>query len=106
VGDAAPRKGIFDTSRDRWRTELTPTELWLSERIFRDVMTRFGYEPVAGQLRPSAAELLRIAALLPGRAFNLLFRTGKPFTLAKLARVLGLLRRSAPPGGRPVGPAR
>jgi hypothetical protein len=94
-GGAPPKRGIFDTSRDRWRTELTPTELWLGERIFGDVMARFGYEPVAERVQPSAVELAKVVLLLPGRAFNLLFRTGKPFTFSKLARILGLLRKGA-----------
>ena len=42
---------------------------------------------------PSPVELARIGAQLPERAFNLLFRTGKPFRVAKLTRVLGLFRR-------------
>ncbi len=91
-GGAAP-KGIFDTSKDRWRTELTPTEIWLGERIFGPVMAPLGYEAVSSGTTPSPVELARIGAQLPERAFNLLFRTGKPFRVAKLTRVLGLFRR-------------
>jgi hypothetical protein len=92
-GASAPAPGIFATSRDRWRTELTPTEIWLGERVFGDAMRPLGYEPAAGGVWPSPLELVRIAALLPGRAFNLFFRTGKPFKPSKLVRVLGLSRR-------------
>lgn len=88
----APRKGIFDSSKDRWRTELTPTEIWLGERIFGEMMPAFGYERAARGTAPSPVELARIGAALPGRAFNLFFRTGKPFRVSKLARVLGLQR--------------
>ncbi len=92
AGGDAP-KGIFDTSKDRWRTELTPTEIWLGERIFGPVMAPLGYDAVSSGTTPSPVELARIGAQLPERAFNLLFRTGKPFRVAKLTRVLGLFRR-------------
>jgi hypothetical protein len=94
-GGAPRRRGIFSTSAERWRTELTPTEIWIGERICGDVMRPLGYETSANGLRPSPAELAKIAALLPARAFNLLFRTGKPFTWSKLARVLTLFRRTS-----------
>lgn len=84
--------GIVTTSRDRWRTELTPTEIWLGERVFGGVMRELGYEPVGSEVRPSPLGLLKIGALLPGRLFNLLFRSYKPFRLSKLRRVLELLR--------------
>jgi hypothetical protein len=88
------RRGIFSTSRDRWRTELTPTEIWVGERVFGKIMKDFGYEPASGNgaPRPAAGELARILAILPGRLINLLFRSGKPFKLAKLKRVLSLFR--------------
>ncbi len=94
-GGAASERGIFDTSRDRWRTELTSTEIWLGERVFGETMQRFGYEPAAPRVRPSPIELVKIGALLPGRVFNLFFRTGKPFKLAKLLRMFGLFRKTA-----------
>ncbi|MFN8178854.1 MAG: sulfotransferase [bacterium] len=94
-GGAPRRRGIFSTSADRWRTELTPTEIWLGERICGDVMRELGYEPASNGQAPSAMELAKVAALLPGRAFNLLFRTGKPFTFSKLARVLTLFRKGS-----------
>lgn len=84
--------GIVATSRDRWRTELSPTEIWLGERIFGSVMRELGYEPAGREVRPSPGGLLRIAALLPGRLFNMLFRSPKPFRLSKVRRVLELLR--------------
>lgn len=86
--------GIFATSRDRWREELTSTEIWLGERICSDVMHQLGYETAANGARPSPVELAKIAALLPGRAFNLVFRTGKPFKWSKVRRVLGLFGKS------------
>ncbi|NNE44847.1 MAG: sulfotransferase [Gemmatimonadetes bacterium] len=84
-------RGIVASSRDRWRTELTPTEIWLGERIFGREMQALGYDP-AGTGGPSPWELLKVGAQLPRRAFNLLFRTGKPLTWAKLRRVLGSFR--------------
>ena len=87
-------KGIFSTSLDRWRTELTPTEIWLGERVFGRVMQDFGYKPASanGAPRPALGELARILAILPGRLVNLLFRSGKPFKISKLKRVLSLFR--------------
>jgi hypothetical protein len=90
-----PPRGIFDTSRERWRTELTPTEIWLGERICGDVMRQLGYDPAATGTRPSVVELAKIAFFLPGRAFNLFFRTGKPFKWSKVGRVLALFRRGS-----------
>lgn len=84
-------KGIVASSRDRWRTELTPTEIWLGERVFSDEMRALGYE-AAGTGGPSPLELARVGVQLPVRLFNLMFRTGKPLTLAKLKRVLGSFR--------------
>jgi hypothetical protein len=86
--------GIFTTSIDRWRQELTATEIWLGERIFGGVMRELGYEPASGNgaYRPSIVELGRILAFLPRRFLNLILHSGKPFTLAKLRRVLAFLR--------------
>jgi len=90
---ALKKSGIDARSRDRWRTELTPTEIWVGERIFGPVMEQLGYDRIAhGLERPSPGELVHIAASLPGRLLNQA-RTGrKKLTLAKLRRVLGSLR--------------
>ena len=101
---APPRRGIFATSAERWRDELTPTEVWVGERIFGSVMREMGYEPAAleGGVRPSVRELAGIGAVLPGRLFNLLFRSHKPFKLSKVRRVISLFRSrsgSSPPKG-------
>jgi hypothetical protein len=96
--DAAPAEaGIVATSVDRWRNELTPTEIWIGERIFGAMMTRFEYAPFSNgerPLKPSVLQLARILAVLPGRLYNTLFRTAKPFKMSKLKRVLGLFRAS------------
>jgi len=77
-------------SRDRWRTELTPTEIWLTQKICGDEQHSLGYESVQVSLGlKDLGSLFGILIMLPGRVFNLLFRTGKPFTMAKLKRVLG-----------------
>ena len=90
VRDDEKQKGISAGSRDRWRTELNESETWLMQRIAGTEMRALGYEPVATQLGPGEwGNLLKILAQLPVRVFNLLFRTGKPFTVAKLKRVLG-----------------
>jgi hypothetical protein len=91
---AALQKGGIDArSRDRWRTELTPTEIWVGERIFGPVMERLGYDRVGpGLARPSPAELARIVALLPGRLLNQVRSGQKRLTLAKVRRVFGSLR--------------
>lgn len=90
---ALQKAGIDARSRDRWRTELTPTEIWVGERIFGTVMEELGYTRVApGLSRPSPVELARIATILPGRLLNQARSGGKRLTLAKLRRVLGSLR--------------
>jgi hypothetical protein len=90
---ALGKAGIDTRSRDRWRTELTPTEIWLGERIFGPVMEPLGYTRVAAGLPgPSPAELARITAVLPGRLLNQVRAGGKKLTFAKLRRVLGSLR--------------
>ncbi|GJM45502.1 MAG: hypothetical protein DHS20C21_23440 [Gemmatimonadota bacterium] len=94
-GEPAKKRGIVASSQDRWKTELTPTELWMGERIFGEMRERLGYPPAVedGQrLRPTVGGLARMALLLPGRVFNLLFRSHKPFTMAKFRRVMGLFR--------------
>jgi len=82
--------GISSGSRDRWRGEIEPTEQWLVERLCGPVMGGLGYAP-EGTARPSPLALGRIALLVPGRLFNMLFRGRKEFRIAKLRRVLGLL---------------
>ncbi len=94
-GRTAPQPGIVSSSVDRWRTDLSPTELWLGERVFGSLRARLGYPPPVedgARLKPSMLELVWIGARLPGRLFNMLFRSQKPFTLAKFRRVLGLYR--------------
>jgi len=84
------QRGISAGSRDRWRTELTPTEIWLTQKICGDEQHSLGYESVQVSLGlKDLGSLFGILIMLPGRVFNLLFRTGKPFTMAKLKRVLG-----------------
>lgn len=96
--DGAPSEaGIVTTSVDRWRNELTPTELWVGERVFGEIMTRLEYEPSSNgdaPIKPSLLELARIGIVLPGRLYNALFRTAKPFRLSKLKRVLEFFRTS------------
>ena len=91
-GEEETRRGIVSDSRDRWRTELTPTEVWLGERICGSRMSALGYSRSEGPLRPSLGGLMSAAAYLPSRVFNQLFRTRKPFKVSKLRRVLSNLR--------------
>jgi omega-hydroxy-beta-dihydromenaquinone-9 sulfotransferase len=97
-GESAGQRGIVATSRERWRTELSRTELWVGERVYSRLREQLGYGPPLregeGRLRPSPVELAGIALSLPVRLFNLLFRTQKPFTLSKFRRVMGLFRAS------------
>ena len=92
--DTASQRGIVTTSRERWRQELTATEIWLGERIFGKTMVALGYELVSSRegLRPSLVELVKIFALLPPRLFNMLFRSYKPFRLGKIRRVFSGLK--------------
>jgi hypothetical protein len=86
-------KGIVASSRDRWRSELTATEIRLGERVFGGTMRELGYEPLgkaAGRI--SVRELLHMLAVLPPRLFHTLVGTGKPLTFAKVKRVLSSLR--------------
>ena len=92
-GDAEVARGIVGSSRDRWREELTPTEIWVGERVFGKTMRELGYEPAAERAhRPSPVELVRILAVLPVRLFNMLFRSHKPFRISKMRRVMSSLR--------------
>jgi hypothetical protein len=86
------QRGISRESLDRWREVLSPTEIWLVEKVCGAQMTRLGHAISGARLdRGSTPELLRIGAAMPGRVYNLLFRTRKPFTWSKLRRVLGNL---------------
>jgi hypothetical protein len=88
--------GIFSSSRDRWREELTPTEQWLTERVCGPIMRNFDYEPEGTErtLPPSAMEFAQIASVVPQRLFNMLFRGRKAFRVEKLRRVMSHLRRT------------
>ncbi|MCA9753159.1 MAG: sulfotransferase [Gemmatimonadetes bacterium] len=98
----APVRGIFDASKDRWRTELTPTEIWIAERICGELMRKLAYEPAllsSGQrAKPAVSELLKIAALLPSRAYRHVFHSHKPLRMGKVKRVLDHLRPSGASG--------
>jgi hypothetical protein len=86
------RAGISSGSVDRWREELTATEIWIAEWICRRAMRHLGYHPEGRFPGPAAVPaLLQLAALLPRRLYNLLFRTRKPFTWAKMRRVISNL---------------
>jgi hypothetical protein len=81
--------GISDQSLGRWRKTLSPAEQWVIERIASDPMRTLGYRPEAGRLPPTQwPALIAMSLRLPFRLFNLLFRAHKPFTLAKLRKVL------------------
>lgn len=86
--------GIFSSSTDRWREELSPTEQWLTERICGSTMEHFGYrtEMTDRSLPPSPIEFSRIVSIVPGRLFNMLFRGRKEFRIEKVRRVLSSLR--------------
>jgi hypothetical protein len=85
--------GIFSSSKDRWRQELTPTEQWLAESVCGPTMKTLNYEPETGdRLPPSFPELAGILAIAPSRLFNMLFRGRKSFRVGKLRRVISSLR--------------
>ena len=88
------RTGIFSSSKDRWREELTPTELWLTERVCGPTMESLGYPSETGNraLPPSFAEFAGILSIVPSRLFNMLFRGRKTFRIEKLRRVISSLR--------------
>lgn len=84
------RKGISTQSVERWRTELTTTELWILEKVCAETMQRLGYERVGR--RPGlrdVPDLLAAGFQLIPRMYNMLFRNHKPFTWQKVRRVLG-----------------
>ncbi len=43
-GETTSQRGIVTTSTDRWKKELSPTEIWVAERITGPWMDAFGYE--------------------------------------------------------------
>ena len=89
-------RGIFATSSDRWRQELSPTELWIGEKIYGETMELLGYERTkldGGEPpKPDAMELLKLGAVLPARAYNHIFNSHKPVKLSKVKRVFSLFR--------------
>jgi len=91
--ETGAKRGISAGSVDRWKTALTPTEIWIAERVTGRCMHEFGYERSnSAAARPSLIELMAIGAVLPSRLFNLLFRSHKPFRLVKVRRVFSLFR--------------
>lgn len=93
VGQDDAHQGISAGSRDRWREELADHEVWILERLCGPTMQILGYELSGTKLTPRMTPgLLKTAAMMPGRLFNLMFRTNKPFTFAKLGRVLRGMR--------------
>lgn len=92
--ETTKQRGIYQTSTDRWKTELSPTEIWIAERVTGPLLDEFGYPRLvaAQNIRPSAVELAQIATILPGRLFNMLFRNDKPFRMEKVRRVLDQVR--------------
>ena len=65
-------------------------EQWIVEQVAAGPMTRLGYTAEIRRLPISQwPSLLGYLFLLPPRLFNMLFRSRKPFTFAKLRKVLG-----------------
>jgi len=94
VTEDVRHKGIDSGSLDRWRQELTRAEVWALEKICGRVMVELGYPREATRLDPGMLPGLgKIGLQLPGRMFNLLFRTRKPFTSGKVGRVARRLYR-------------
>ena len=98
------KPGVHTGSLDRWRSELTKTDIWLVERLCGPVMAELGYAAVCSteRIRPNPVDLIGAIALVPQRLFNMLFRSRKPFHWRKLTAVLARLSgsRGAPSGGR------
>lgn len=64
-------KGIFSTSIDRWRTQLSQEEIFLAERIARDELAYLGYavEPVKVSF-PKLAGIIASTPMAIWRAFR------------------------------------
>jgi hypothetical protein len=60
------RKPVFTSSVNKWRTELTPTQIALIEHALRDEMARMGYEPTGATTTAPGLRLAISAAV--GRA--------------------------------------
>lgn len=72
---AGAAAGVADSSRlGTWETELTPRELWVTERVARPVMVRLGYEPVARAGLKGPGWLIASAAETVGRVLARAFR--------------------------------
>lgn len=90
VKDDYAAKGINQQSLERWRGSLSVAEQWIVEQVAAGPMTRLGYTAEIRRLPISQwPSLLGYLFLLPPRLFNMLFRSRKPFTFAKLRKVLG-----------------
>lgn len=56
-------KPVFTGSIDKWRTELTPTQIALVEHALRDEMARMGYEPTGAVTSAPDLRLVLSAAV-------------------------------------------
>lgn len=93
VEEDRKKTGISSGSLGRWREELSSSELWILNKICGKTMVKLGYELEGHHLGlGDLPDMLRMTAVLPSRMFNILFRTGKPFTLEKLRRVFKSFR--------------
>lgn len=80
--------GLRSQTVGRWRDGLTPTEIWLCERMCKRGMTQWGY--VASGARPRAAALAALIVSLPVKlALALLINRGHTTGRAGLMARLG-----------------
>jgi len=85
--------GISTGSLARWKETLTGTETWLVETFTGPLMERFDYSREGCRLTPRAAlEFAGFGLRAPLRIYNLLFRTGKPFTREKARKAWRSIR--------------
>ena len=59
----AQEPGIFSTSNERWKTHLSPEQIYIAERIAQPELEQLGY--AAAHARPNPLKALGIAASFP-----------------------------------------
>ena len=80
--DRTAKSGISTSAVEKWRNELTPTELFICQFLLKSEMRELGYEPVPAGL----GARLKAPLILAGTAVNLIQRMSKKRRSVERAR--------------------
>lgn len=95
VNEQSNSAGIFSHSLDRWKEDLTSTEIWVCQRINHRAMRRLGYETAA--VSPHLFQIGQIVLTLPfafWRAMNANAKKRGSLIPYLVKRIEPLLRRN------------